>query len=364
MRILNIYVTKNFLSTGMVGIVVLTFGMMGVNLIKIFEFMTRGIPFSSAGAFLLYLMPMALSLTIPVSILVSVMLVFGRMSADNEITAMRACGISIFQIISPIIIITFALTCLCLYLKLEVSPLFTSKAGLLIRSVGVKHPLAILEPGRAVEYENFNIYIDDRVGENGLKDIQVFILSKDRKKIQQDITAAKGRIEIEGEHEIMKIILENATVKIEDNPGEPQRTTFSKEMEFNIDYGKNFNKLNLGNKPRTMTLNEIFGMTKFYLRNNRDTTKLKVELNQRIALGLSPIAFLLLGLPLAIRTSRRETSINLFLSVILAGIYFISIMIFQAFDSKPQYHPELLLWIPNILYQSVGIYFLFKIART
>ncbi len=364
MRILNVYVTKNFLSTGFVAIVVLTFGLMGVNLIKIFEFMSRGIPFSSASAFLFFLMPTAFSLTIPVSILVSVMLVFGRLSADNEITAMRACGISILQIISPIIIITFGLTCLCLYLQLELAPFFSSKAKDLIKGVGVMYPLAILEPGRPIEYENFNIYIDDRVGENGLKDIQVFILSKDRTKVEQDITATKGRIEVDSEKEIMNIILENATVKIAEANDEPPRITFSKEMEFGIDYGKNFNKMHIGEKPHFMTLKELFGSTKFMRGKGESTTKLEVELNQRIALGLSPIAFLLLGLPLAIRTSRRETSVNLFLSVILAGAYFISIMIFQAFDTKPQYHPELLLWIPNIVYQAGGIYFLFKIART
>ncbi|MEM4248456.1 MAG: LptF/LptG family permease, partial [Candidatus Nanoarchaeia archaeon] len=271
----------------------LTFGMMGVNLIKIFEFMTRGVPFSSAGAFLLYLMPMALSLTIPVSILVSVMLVFGRMSADNEITAMRACGISIFQIISPIIIITFILTCLCLYLQLEAAPYFSAKAKLIIRTVGLRTPLAILEPGRSIEYENYNIYIDDILEGNQLKDIQVYILSKDRSKVQQDITAARGRIELDEERETMKIALENATIKIKESQGEPPRSTFSKEISFEIDYGKNFNKISLSNKPRTMTLNELFGTTKFFLRNNRDTTQLEVELNQRIALGLSPIAFLL-----------------------------------------------------------------------
>ncbi len=364
MRILNIYVTKNFLMTGLVSIVVLTFGMMGVNLVKIFEFMSKGVPFSSAGAFLFYLMPMALSLTIPVSVLVSIMLVFGRMSADNEITAMRACGISIFQIISPIIIISFILTCLCLYLRLETAPLYSSKAKMLIKTVGLRHPLAILEPGRSVEYENYSIYVDDKIGENGLKDIQVLVLSKDRSRVQQDITASSGRIELDEEREIMRIILDNATVTIREGQGENPRITVSKEMEFSIDYGKNFNKIHLVSMPRAMTLNELFGATRFFLRNNRDTTHLKVELNQRIALGLSPIAFLLLGLPLAIRTSRRETSINLFLSVILAGVYFISIMIFQAFDSKPQYRPDLLLWIPNILYQAVGIYFLFKIAKT
>ena len=87
-----------------------------------------------------------------------------------------------------------------------------------------------------------------------------------------------------------------------------------------------------------------------------------MELNQRIALALSPIAFLLLGMPLAIRTSRRETSIGLFLSVILAGAYFFSVMICNSLTSHPQLHPQVLLWIPNILYQVAGAIMIFRIA--
>ena len=95
----------------------------------------------------------------------------------------------------------------------------------------------------------------------------------------------------------------------------------------------------------------------------KDTTSLEVELNKRIVLGLSPIAFMLLGMPLAIRTSRRETSVGLFLSVILGGAYFIGVIICPALDSYPQYYPQVLIWIPNIIYQGFGALYLFKMAR-
>jgi lipopolysaccharide export system permease protein len=55
--------------------------------------------------------------------------------------------------------------------------------------------------------------------------------------------------------------------------------------------------------------------------------------------------------------------VGLFLSVILAGAYFISIMILQALSSRPQLHPQLLIWIPNLIYQVGGAIFLFFVAR-
>ena len=119
MFILNWYVTKNFLATFTMSIVVLTFAMTGANLMRVIEYISQGLSPLIAGKFLLLALPMALAFAIPWASLVSIMLVFGRMSADNEITAMRACGISILQIISPIIVSSFLLTCVCLWLQLQ-----------------------------------------------------------------------------------------------------------------------------------------------------------------------------------------------------------------------------------------------------
>ena len=113
MRCLNWYVTKSFLITFGMAILVLTFAMTGANLIKVLEFVSRGIPMSVFGKYMLFIMPRILTFTVPWAVMVSVVLLFGRLSADNEITAMRACGVSIIQIISPILLITFLMTLLC-----------------------------------------------------------------------------------------------------------------------------------------------------------------------------------------------------------------------------------------------------------
>ena len=89
MKTLNIYVTKAFLATFLTAIGILTFGMTGARLMKVFEYISSGVPASNAFTFLLYVLPIVLAFTIPWAALVSVMLVFGRLSA---ISAMRAGG--------------------------------------------------------------------------------------------------------------------------------------------------------------------------------------------------------------------------------------------------------------------------------
>ena len=111
-----------------------------------------------------------------------------------------------------------------------------------------------------------------------------------------------------------------------DHSGTGVERFYCKEMEFNYHYGKQANARRISIKPKYMRLADLMGRIRLTKSLNQDTTELEIELNQRIAFALSPIAFLLIGVPLAIRTNRRETSIGLFLSVILAGVFFLSII--------------------------------------
>lgn len=362
MKILNIYVSREFIATAFVSIIVLTFGLTGMRLIKIIEALTKGVPFIDAFKLLLFSIPFLLSLALPCSFLVATMLIFGKMSANNEITAMRACGISILQIISPIIVIALICSCFCLYLQLQIGPKYMGKAKQMLKEVGAQNPLAILEPGLPIEYENISIFIDNKDENNKLRGIQVYITDKKIKNLEQDIYARTGDVNVDEEKQVMQINLYYAIIKSYEDDGK-KKITSSEKMSFSIDYGDKLNRAKIAEKAKYLSLNELFARAILYKKRGQDTTVIEVELNQRVALGFSPIAFLLLGLPLAIRTSRRETSIGLFLSVALAGIYFISIMIFNAFAKVPQLHPQYLLWLPNIIYQTGGVYFLYKLVR-
>jgi len=74
MKTLNLYVLKNFLITFGMAIGVLTFVMMGARLVKIFEYISQGIPVVNFLLFMLYIMPIVLTFTVPWAVLVAVML--------------------------------------------------------------------------------------------------------------------------------------------------------------------------------------------------------------------------------------------------------------------------------------------------
>ncbi|MBE6355840.1 MAG: YjgP/YjgQ family permease [Lentisphaerae bacterium] len=367
MRCLNWYVTKSFLITFFMAILVLTFAMTGANLIKVLDYISRGIPFIIFCKYMLYIIPRILTFTVPWAVMVSAVLIFGRMSADNEITAMRACGVSIMQIISPILLITFLMTALCVYLQVEVGPPLLGKSRTMMKEEAAIRPMALFEPGNPFSYSegdsNIVISIDDRINDNELRGV-IFCKTDKNGNILQEINAARGVVESDMEEMVLKFTLLDCIIT--DRTGgsdEGVSRAFTQNFSFQYNYGKEANGQQLSVKAKYMPLKELLGEIRRTKLKNEDTTRLEIELNKRIAFALSPIAFLLMGMPLAIRTSRRETSIGLFISVVLAAVYFFSIILFESLDKFSWMYPQYLLWIPNIIFQILGAIMTYKISQ-
>ena len=295
MKILNWYVTRGFLGAFFMAIAVLTFGMTGANLVKVLDYVSQGIPLSVFLKFTLYILPIILTFTVPWAVMVAVMLVFGRLSADNEITAMRSCGVSILQITSPILIITVLLSAFCLYLQLELGPPLQGQARGMLKTAAINQPMSMFEPGKSVSYENTLIYVDDKDGKEGLRGVELYVLS-DATTAAQNISADYGKVVVDKDTQIMTIKLFDCLVSDRKKDGDDSIDRFfSKELNFSFHYGKAANEQRITIKPKYMRLTDLMGRIRLTKELNKDTTDLEIELNQRIAFALSPIAFLLLG---------------------------------------------------------------------
>ena len=362
-KTLNWYVTRGFLGAFFMAIAILTFGMTGTYLVKVLDYVSQGIPFITFLKFTVYILPIILTFTVPWAVMVAVMLVFGRLSADNEITAMRACGVSILQITSPILVITVLLSAICLFLQVEVGPPLLGQSRDMMKIAAINQPMSMFEPGKSVSYDNTLIYVDDKDGKEGLRGVELYVLSGVN-EWSQNISSDYGKVVVDKEKQIMTIKLFDCLVTDKQQGGNDGIDRFfAQELNFSFHYGKAENEKRISIKPKYMNLKDLMGRIRLTKELNKDTTDLEIELNQRFAFALSPIAFLLLGLPLAIRTSRRETSVGLFLSVILAGIFFLSIILCESLESFPKLYPQYLLWLPNIVFQLLGAYMTYRISR-
>ena len=361
---LNRYILRDFLIVFCMAIGILTFAMVGARLGQVMELLSRGIPISSFFKFILYILPAVLVYTIPWSVLVATMVVFGRLSADSEITAMRACGVSLLQMVSPLLLFVIFMTGICLYLQLYAEPPMKLKARTIMKNTAATQPQALFEPGKQIEFEGTVIYIDDKIGKNELRGVNIFKFD-DNLKQAQDIYAEQAFLTSDEENMLLNIRLNKCVVGFYNEDGSKQ-TIFNEQLDLSFDYGKAINEERVGKRAKFLPVDQYLARIKLDRKRGRsaeDMCELEVELNQRFALALSPIAFLLLGLPLAIRTSRRETSVGLFLSVILGGVFFLSLIVFESLTCFPKIYPQYLLWLPNLVFQGVGAVMLYRVSQ-
>ncbi|MEA4862610.1 MAG: LptF/LptG family permease [Victivallaceae bacterium] len=373
MKILNWYVLKQFLISFIMAIGILTFCMIGARVVPVLEYVAQGVPIATFGKFMLYTMPIVLTFTIPLAVMVSVMLVFGRLSADSEITAMRACGVSILQLMSPIMILTVGLTALCLYLQVQLGPPMLEKARNLFSNTVIDNPGAFIQPGKQLAFEDTSIYVTDKKELSGdsfeLYGIQIF--RQEGSKLA-DIQSESGRLVVDRAKEEYSVILNNAVVRYQDGNDHISVVPDNGDgtWKLTLNYGKLRNADEISQRAKFMTMRNLMAsikmarmLPKLSWHRAEQICDLEVELNERIAFALSPLAFLLLGVPLAIRTSRRETSVGLFIGAVAGGFFFLSIILCESFSNFPQLYPQYLLWLPNILYQIVGGIMVYRISR-
>ena len=107
-------------------------------------------------------------------------------------------------------------------------------------------------------------------------------------------------------------------------------------------------------------------LSTIYILNKRGEScgHLYLELHKRMSIALSPIGFLLIGIPFGIRTHRSEASVGLVTSLALALIFYIFLALADTLEDRPKMHPEALVWLPNIFYQIGGLIALHRTTRT
>ena len=95
----------------------------------------------------------------------------------------------------------------------------------------------------------------------------------------------------------------------------------------------------------------------------RERTKFAIIYHDKINLSLAVFSFALIGVPLGIKVSRRETSANLGLALLLVLGYYLMTVVIKWLDRHPEYHPDLLLWLPNVIFIALGVWLFRRIDR-
>ena len=357
MKTIQRYVFGAFLTSFLLAFLVLSFVLTIGLMVQIVGYILSGVPMELVGRFALVCFPETMQWTIPLALLVSSVLVFSRLSADSEIAAMRACGVNLLSVIRRPILFAVAMTALGLFINNEIVPRGHEVRRNLAKRISVGSGLELLEPGRVIDdFPKVKIYFESKEGK-WLRDLVV--LDYSNRGFVREITAKKALVTGDGRD--IHLDLHDMTVEPldEKHPGMARAALFQYTVKDALKDGKYkrkekdfrfFEMLNAIEKAKAHVA-RAKGPTKKgterYLAK-RYLSDIQTEFQKRWVFAFASVCFVLVGIPLGIRAQRKESSIGMAISLVVALSYYMIVILMSSLSKNFRAEPEILIWLPVV----------------
>jgi len=313
-----------------------------------------------------YLSPVFLLLLTPIACMLSIFLTFLRMSADRELTALKASGVSLYQLLFAPLVFGTLCTLFSLYIGL-----FGLSWGMeqfkhsLLEFARTKTKLSLQSGVFNQEFPGLTIYAQKVNLETG--DIKfVFVQDKTNKSFTTTVIAPEGSVTTDSEKEQIRVVFKNG--RIYRRVGETLDILHFGSYAVRLPIGNMLRKMGF---ERTSPKELSFARLLEYdsdpeLMKEFDQTrqlKVKVEIQKRLAL---PLACLILGLfsvPVAcvFHAFKQQFGVVLALGVFL--VYYSLLSVAESLGESQLVPPYIGVWIPNLLFLGVGLIFLRQAVR-
>jgi len=361
--IISRYIFKELLSPFMLALLVFSSVALMAKLIDLMDMViNKGLAPGQVLLLVLYVMPSLLVYTVPMSVILAVLIALGRLSADAEIIALKASGISLYQMMPPFAVVCltgFVLTALC---SITLEPLGRRAFRAHVEDVGAQHIAAGLEGGV------FNNTIDGLViyvQEFDPKSLQVKnIMISDRRDPAQPVLIVASRGIILSDQNNLQLLF-----KLYD--GSIHRTNAAQKYEYAVFTTYQMRLLladmaEEGKKPlkqKEMSLPSLLAQSQERKSQGLVSRKEMTEIHKRFALPFACLVFGLLGLSLGVYLRRGGRASGFMLSLIIVTLYYLLLNLGEQIAKSGGVYPAIGMWMPNGVMGSLALYLFYKTAH-
>jgi lipopolysaccharide export system permease protein len=335
--------------------------------------------FSIVAEAIVLLIPFVWVFALPMGLLTATLLVFGRFSADQELTAARASGISLISLIMPILLVSLFCCVLSGWFSMDLGP--RSR----VKYLGLKSELLAdlssiqLPEGRFINIStNYILYADKS---RGGKLENVVVISVDHNTY---VEAPLGTVSYDPTNEqfILNLFQARMVMVATNREENNQVFSFSKcSVPVSLKAVRNQKSKPSISDMTFIELQEELQQLQQRIQDTGSTNQpraaldearklpeglveqLRVTMQRQLAFAFAPFGFALLGIPLGIRVHRRETNIGVAIALALVLLYYGFVMLAGQLSGRPECYPHLIVWAPNFIFQAAGAVLLWRANR-
>ena len=373
---------RQILAALLITVMVFTFVLLLGNALKeiLPMLVNRQVTFGMVAQAAALLVPFAWVFALPMGMLTATLLVFGRFSADQELTAVRASGVSLLSLISPILLLSLALCALSALVNMEIGPRCRVAYTNIIFNLRLDFSSVLLPEGRYIkDFPGYVFHVGkNRGGE--LQDVMVWILAD-----ETYVRAARGKLEVDAPTKTVTLYLYDGQ-SLNMREGTPhlgafremalvrtnllERPTFQPKIS-DMTSGQLWDELHEWEQRLTMQVSGR-NLSKEQMQARKreletllgdPTTPIRFQIHQQVAFSFACFGFTLVGIPLGIRMHRRETNVGIAVALVLVAAYYSFILLAQSLDTRAEWAPHLIVWLPNFIFQAVGAVLLWRANR-
>ncbi|HXP71857.1 MAG TPA: LPS export ABC transporter permease LptF [Candidatus Dormibacteraeota bacterium] len=361
MRLLDRYITREVASHAILGLAVFTFVFFVPQLVRLMDLIVRhsGGTWTVAKLFLCSLPPV-LTFTLPMAVLVGVLIGLGRLSADSEIVALHACGISLRRLLLPVGFVAAASALITLVMTFWLSPVaIRTLRSLEDQLRSSQAPFAVQPRVFDERFPHFVLYVQDV--EAAATHWRGVFLAASGGQTGSTITIAEDATIVQGDSSPG-----NAEVELHLGPGSTHEFDPREPARYNVTtFGESAIPIDVTGSPgatagpkRAAISNAELPVLALLRARGAAWRDARVELHRRIAFPAACLVFALLGIPVGVRPRRGGRATGLILTLILIGGYYFLFVTGAHMAQQGSISPWLGIWIANIVALVIGLYLL------
>ncbi|MCP4119814.1 MAG: LPS export ABC transporter permease LptF [Desulfobacteraceae bacterium] len=311
-----------------------------------------------------YTLPRFMEFTIPMSVMISVLLTFMRMSGDNEIIALKGGGMTIYRLLPPVLLFCFLGT----LLTLGVTVFGVPWGKLEFKTTGIQ-----------IARSNLNVALSERQFNSGFKDVMIYVSSMDMKtKVLKDLFIEDSRTEdrvtvsVAPEGILAKdsrtgdftLRLYGGTVNQVDLKNKSVNSMDFNTYDINLDFEQAQKKaIRVKKDFDEMSLKELTAFIEKDSGESPDLNSALMILYEKFSIPLACMALGVLAMALGLQSASSRRTAGFGMGIFFFLLYYMLLAAGWSAGETGFYPPVIGMWVPDLVMGSIGVFFLFRIAN-